>query len=100
VKQLYFDNPVVRFLIESPETWKDLYDPFIKTFGRRFRPIQSYYLFFEYIGFTKKKLNIPSDSVKGAGPFHMTFLSPLTRGRGLKGAGVCDVRFLRRNRTS
>ncbi len=61
---LYFDNPVVRSLMEIPQIWNDLHDPFIKTFGRRFRLVQSCYLFFEYIGFTKKKLKIPIELKK------------------------------------
>jgi hypothetical protein len=64
MESLYLDNPVVRSLMEVPETWNDLHDPFVKVFGRRFRPIQSCYLFFEYIGFTKKKLNIPRELKK------------------------------------
>lgn len=59
MKFIYFDNPFVRSLSNHPEIWDNLFDLFVKTFGRRFKPIQSYYLFFEYIGFTKKELNIP-----------------------------------------
>ena len=61
MKFIYLDNPFVRSLSSDPEIWNNLFDLFVKTFGRRFKPIQSYYLFFEYIGFTKKKLNIPID---------------------------------------
>ena len=68
---IYFDNPVVRSLMEIPQTWNDLHDPFIKTFGRRFRPIQSCYLFFEYIGFTKKKLKIPTELKKPTFDHHV-----------------------------
>ena len=61
MNSLYFDNPVVKSLIETPETWNALYDQFVKTFGRTFRPIKSCYLFLEYIGFTKKLLQIPAN---------------------------------------
>lgn len=61
MNSLYFDNPVVKSLIETPETWNAFYDEFVKTFGRTFRPIKSCYLFLEYIGFTKKLLQIPSE---------------------------------------
>ncbi len=59
MKYVYLDSPLVRSLADLPETWNKLYDAFIKEFGRRFKPISSYYLFFEYIGFTKKHLAIP-----------------------------------------
>ncbi len=57
---IYPDTPVVRSLSDQPETWNALYDQFIQKFGRRFRSVQSYYLFFEYLGFTKKQLKISS----------------------------------------
>src|SRR5277367_2739335 len=60
MKLVYLDNPLIRSLAERPETWNELYDQFIQTFGRRFKPVQSCYLFFEYIGFTKKHLKIPT----------------------------------------
>jgi hypothetical protein len=60
MKLIYLDNPLIRSLAEQPETWNALYDQFIGIFGRRFRPVQSCYLFFEYIGFTKKHLKIPT----------------------------------------
>lgn len=56
---IYPDNPIIRALSDRPEVWNQLYDPFVNTFGRTFKPVQSYYLFFEYIGFTKKLLEIP-----------------------------------------
>lgn len=56
---IYPDNPIIRSLSDKPEVWNQLYDQFVNTFGRTFKPIQSYYLFFEYIGFTKKLLEIP-----------------------------------------
>jgi len=59
VELIYPDNAVVRSLADKPETWDKLYDPFVNTFGRTFRLVKSCYLFFEYIGFTKKNLRIP-----------------------------------------
>ncbi|MCH9625628.1 MAG: hypothetical protein S4CHLAM123_08040 [Chlamydiales bacterium] len=61
---IYPDTPVVRSLSDHPETWNALYDQFIETFGRRVRSVQSYYLFFEYLGFTKKQLEIPSSLIQ------------------------------------
>ena len=57
---IYPDNPVIRSLSDRPEVWNPLYDQFVKTFGRTFKPIQFYYLYFEYTGFTKKLLEMPS----------------------------------------
>lgn len=61
---IYPDTPVVRSLSDHPETWNALHDQFIQKFGRRFRSVQSYYLFFEYLGFTKKQLEIPTSLLK------------------------------------
>lgn len=59
MKFLYFDTPLIRSLSDRPEVWDQLYDPFIRIFGHEFKPIESFYLFFEYIGFTKKRLEVP-----------------------------------------
>ena len=64
MRLLYLDNPVVRDLTDRPDTWNLLYDDFIENFGRSFQVIQSYYLFFEYIGFTKKELSLPPELIK------------------------------------
>jgi len=55
----YLDNNVVRNMIKDPIAHNKLYDWFIKKIGPSGQIISSYYLFFEYIGFTQKKLNLP-----------------------------------------
>ena len=64
MKIIYPDTPLIRSLSDRPDTWNDLYIPFLEKFSLPFKPIQSYYLFFEYIGFTKKQLEIPIDFVR------------------------------------
>ncbi|MBS0622600.1 MAG: hypothetical protein JSR80_06545 [Verrucomicrobia bacterium] len=59
MKFIYPDNPLIRALTDRPETWEGFYDALITLFGRNFKCVESYYLFFEYIGFTKEKLEIP-----------------------------------------
>lgn len=61
-KLVYFDNLVVKFLISNPERWNSLIDVFKKRFGQFARPIYSYVLFLEYIGFHKSTLNKPDES--------------------------------------
>lgn len=61
---IYPDNSIVRLLSDNPEAWNTIYDQIIRKFGRGFRTVQSYYLFFEYIGFTKETLEIPSIFMK------------------------------------
>lgn len=60
MKVVYFDNPLIRSISDSPEKWDASYDQFVKIFGRSFIPLQSYYSFFEYIGFARKNLELPS----------------------------------------
>jgi hypothetical protein len=60
MKRIYFDNSIVKDFARTPELWDSFYDEFIEHFGRTFHPIESYYLFFEYIGFHKDRLKIPS----------------------------------------
>lgn len=59
-KYVYFDNFVAKMLLEDPNCWNFLWDNFIAEFGLSMRPISSYYLFFEYFGFTKKNLEKPN----------------------------------------
>ena len=52
---VYFDNSIVRSLSKNPSSW----NKFVEIFGLSIRPVYSYYLFLEYIGFKKiKKLYI------------------------------------------
>jgi hypothetical protein len=61
-KLVYFDNLLVKFLISKPNRWNSLIDVFIKRFGQFARPIYSYVLFLEYIGFHKSTLKKPDES--------------------------------------
>lgn len=65
-KLIYFDNSVAKKLLEEPEKyWNSFYDNSIGEFGLSIHPLQSYYLFFEYFGLTKKKfLNISTSTLK------------------------------------
>jgi hypothetical protein len=61
---VYFDNSILRRLMDSSEKL----DKFIEWFEaelnlswKNCKPITSHYLFLEYIGFTKKSLNIPKE---------------------------------------
>lgn len=69
INPVYLDNRVVRELIEKPEIRIELFDDFCRHIGRRYQPIPSYYLFFEYIGFHKTKLEIPKDLQAPTLPF-------------------------------
>ncbi|NGX32559.1 MAG: hypothetical protein K1060chlam4_00607 [Candidatus Anoxychlamydiales bacterium] len=60
MKSIYPDIQIIRALSDRPELWDKFYDQFIKIFGRSFKLVQSYYLFFEYLGFTKGQLELPS----------------------------------------
>ena len=42
MKIIYPDTPIIRRLTDQPETWNELYEPFIKKFGRTFRAFPSY----------------------------------------------------------
>jgi len=53
---VYFDSSVIRTLIEQPEIKITLLDDFCRNIKRWYQSIESYYLFFEYIGFHKDKL--------------------------------------------
>lgn len=64
MKRLYLDNPVVRDLTERPEILKGCYEHFVQTFGRTFKVVKSYYLFFEFFGFTKDHLQILPEMLK------------------------------------
>lgn len=78
MKIIYPDTPLIRSLSDRPDTWDELYDPLTKIFGSNFHPIQSYYLFFEYIGFTKKQLEIPIDFIRPS--FDVSIIDKSLRG--------------------
>lgn len=59
MKLLYPDTSVIRSFSDQPEKCNDLYDQLI-AFDSQFKMIPSYYLFFEYLGFTKKWLELPT----------------------------------------
>lgn len=61
-KLVYFDNLLAKFLISNPNRWNSFIDVFIKRFGQFARPIYSYVLFLEYIGFHKSTLKKPDES--------------------------------------
>lgn len=58
-----YDNPIARDLISKPKSWNNLHDSFLPIFGHFTRPIYSYYLFFEYIGFKKQMLVKPNEEM-------------------------------------
>lgn len=64
MKRLYLDNPVVRDLTQRPEILKDCYEHFIQTFGRTFKVTRYCYLFFEFFGFKKDRLEILPEMLK------------------------------------
>lgn len=55
----YYDNSIVQDLIDNPNAWNNYHEWSKKEFGPIVEPIQSFYLFCEYFGFSKKKLVIP-----------------------------------------
>ena len=59
ISSIYPDNTIAKKLINDPNTFNILFDDFVTNFGRTFKVIKSYYLFFEFFGFHKKKLEIP-----------------------------------------
>ena len=64
-KLIFFDNTVVKKLLEQPKYWNSFSDNFFVKFGESIRPLYSYYLFFEYFGLKKEKfLNISSSPLK------------------------------------
>lgn len=63
VQLVYFDNSIVRKLIDKPDSWDIFYDEFINKFGNYTKPIDSYYLFFEYFELHKRNFRKPSETV-------------------------------------
>ncbi len=59
INRVYFDNKVIRELIENSEIRKGFFTDIALLLGPNYQPLKSYYLFFEYIGFHKNKLEIP-----------------------------------------
>ncbi len=74
----YFDNSIVRPLIANPENWNRIYDVLTPIFGLDIRPVQSIYLLLEFLGITKERLGIKSDSFSALYP---TFASDKINGR-------------------
>jgi hypothetical protein len=58
---LFLDNNVINRLCEGPEKWNQLFDLVIKRIGSEYQVIGSIFSLLEYIGFTKKLLNIPPE---------------------------------------
>jgi len=61
MRRLYLDNPVLRDVTENPELLKNCYNDFVQIFGRSFRGVKSYYLFFEFYGIKKDRLGISAE---------------------------------------
>jgi hypothetical protein len=63
-KLIFYDNPVLKALIENPRSWPVLYDELIKRFGQEgIQPIVSIATFCEFFGFTKQNLIKPSEDM-------------------------------------
>jgi hypothetical protein len=64
MRRLYIDNPVLRDLTGNPEFLKNCYDDFVRIFGRSFKGVKSYYLFFEFYGIKKDWFGIPAEMLR------------------------------------
>jgi hypothetical protein len=61
MQNIYFDNNMIRHLSKNPEYFDTIYDIFVFDYGKSFKSVQSYYLFFEYYGLSNLKLNAPKN---------------------------------------
>lgn len=64
MREVFFDNNLIRKLVDDPSNWNVIYDQLVPLIGRRYHALQSTYLFLEYIGFHKSQITISPELTK------------------------------------